>query len=318
MQAPKTSKPQPDLKIYRDRMGHHSYERRQAREPLLDTRANHGFFPALGRAKHKFGMALTQTLLKSINQYEAALAEPRTLVLEQNTVSLESMPNANELKLLHLSDFHLDSDLTIAERLIKIIRPLKYDFAVITGDYYNSIEVPNDSSREALKSIINALEKPTYGILGNHDLLQTAPYIETMGIQLLINESVILPFNDKQIQITGIDDPHLFKTDDLEHAIQSVTVDANLKILLSHSPNHLNRAIDHGFHLMLCGHTHGGQICLKDGKPIVGNGSANRDTISGAWSYKSLQGYTSRGAGTGRTHYRLNCPPEITLHTIRF
>jgi len=39
---------------------------------------------------------------------------------------------------------------------------------------------------------------------------------------------------------------------------------------------------------------------------------------AGAWQYAGMAGYTSRGAGTSLLPVRLNCPPEITLHTLRF
>jgi predicted MPP superfamily phosphohydrolase len=68
---------------------------------------------------------------------------------------------------------------------------------------------------------------------------------------------------------------------------------------------------------MLSGHTHGGQLCLPGGIPIKLEARLPRSMGRGAWRYAEMAGYTSVGAGTSLLPVRLNCPPEITLHTLR-
>ena len=68
---------------------------------------------------------------------------------------------------------------------------------------------------------------------------------------------------------------------------------------------------------MLCGHTHGGQICLPGGLALTFNSSAPRFTGAGPWSYDLMQAYTSMGTGSSVVPARFNCPPEITLHQLR-
>ncbi|MCK7581816.1 MAG: hypothetical protein MZV65_43480 [Chromatiales bacterium] len=67
---------------------------------------------------------------------------------------------------------------------------------------------------------------------------------------------------------------------------------------------------------MLCGHTHGGQICLPGGFPLTWDARCPRRLAAGAWRHGALLGYTSVGAGTSVVNARLNCPPEITVHTL--
>jgi hypothetical protein len=71
------------------------------------------------------------------------------------------------------------------------------------------------------------------------------------------------------------------------------------------------------YDLMLCGHTHGGQICLPGGVPLLTDADSPRSIARGAWRYHGMIGYTSVGAGTSIVDVRLNCPPEITLHRLR-
>ncbi|HSD96826.1 MAG TPA: hypothetical protein VLB06_06745, partial [Sulfuricaulis sp.] len=88
-------------------------------------------------------------------------------------------------------------------------------------------------------------------------------------------------------------------------------------ILLSHTPEAYRNAAHAGFRLMLCGHTHGGQICLPGGIPIITDADCPRALVAGPWMYHGLIGYTSVGAGASIVDVRLNCPPEITLHRLR-
>ena len=68
---------------------------------------------------------------------------------------------------------------------------------------------------------------------------------------------------------------------------------------------------------MLCGHTHGGQICLPGGVPILTDSDAPRAFARGAWNYRGMAGYTSVGCGSSIVDVRLNCLPEVTLHHLR-
>jgi predicted MPP superfamily phosphohydrolase len=68
---------------------------------------------------------------------------------------------------------------------------------------------------------------------------------------------------------------------------------------------------------MLCGHTHGGQICLPGGIPVLTDCDAPRRMARGAWRHGRLAGYTSAGSGCSIVDARFHCPPEITLHTLR-
>ena len=72
-----------------------------------------------------------------------------------------------------------------------------------------------------------------------------------------------------------------------------------------------------GYAFYLCGHTHGGQLCLPGGIPIKLEAVLPRRMGAGAWQYHNMCGYTSVGAGSSVVPVRLNCPPEITLHCLR-
>jgi predicted MPP superfamily phosphohydrolase len=141
------------------------------------------------------------------------------------------------------------------------------------------------------------------------------PAMEDLDIRVLLNESVPVKRKEDAVYLAGIDDPHYYRADNLEKACSDIPQDA-VSILLSHSPEMYRNACHAGFDLMLSGHTHGGQICLPGGYPLMCNISSPRRVCRGSWRHHQLQGYTSVGSGSSVVEVRLNCPPEITLHHL--
>jgi hypothetical protein len=69
--------------------------------------------------------------------------------------------------------------------------------------------------------------------------------------------------------------------------------------------------------LYLCGHSHGGQICLPGERPIITHCRCPRSYKAGPWQHETMRGYTSRGVGTSLFPIRLFCKPEIIIHTLK-
>ena len=146
--------------------------------------------------------------------------------------------------------------------------------------------------------------------------IRMAPAMEAMGIRMLFNECEIIARGDQAIYLAGIDDAHFYRADDIGKAAAPIPRDA-FSVLLAHTPESYRQAANAGFDLMLSGHTHGGQLCLPGGFPIKLEARLPRSMGAGAWRYGDMAGYTSVGAGTSLLPVRLNCPAEITLHTLR-
>jgi predicted MPP superfamily phosphohydrolase len=196
------------------------------------------------------------------------------------------------------------------------LQGLEYDLCVMTGDYRYLTHGPWDKALAGLQTIRPAIHHPIYAVLGNHDSLRMAPAIEDLNIHLLLNESVPLSRGDDTLYLAGIDDPHYFRTDNLDRASADIPVDA-ASILLGHSPEIFRQATHAGFDALLCGHTHGGQIRLPGGLALTYNANCPRRFCAGAWQHHQLQGYTSVGTGSSIVDLRYNCPPEITLHHLQ-
>ena len=230
---------------------------------------------------------------------------------------LPALPSSFDgFRLLQLSDLHCDLDVELTPVIEKLVQTTPHDAAVLTGDFRNGMEGDHGPCLRELERICSALAPVRFGILGNHDFLEMVPELEKIGLPVLLNESFTLERDGARLWISGIDDPHFYKTHDLAKARAGIPPN-ECAILLSHSPETFAQAADAGFELMLGGHTHGGQICLPGGRPIIVPCRAPRKFISGRWEHLGLQGYTSRGTGGCGIAARWNCPPEITLHILR-
>ncbi|RYF16539.1 MAG: metallophosphoesterase [Comamonadaceae bacterium] len=237
--------------------------------------------------------------------------------VRRNEVVLASLPAAFDgFTLLHASDLHLDLSAAHASVLAQRVRGLACDACVLTGDYRFAVSGPGGAALAALRAFVPVLPAPAYAVLGNHDGIALAPGLEALGVRVLMNENVALERGGERLHLAGIDDAHYFRTHDIARAAQGIPPDG-CAILLSHTPQPYREAEEGGFALMLSGHTHGGQICLPGGIPILTDCPAPRALARGPWRHGGLAGYTSAGCGCSIVDARFHCPPEVTLHTLR-
>ncbi len=233
-------------------------------------------------------------------------------------VMLSALPEAFEnFCILHLSDLHIDGMPDHGERLSRIVGKLNYDLCVMTGDLRFHMFGSTEPSLNGMKRLAESIKCPhgILGILGNHDFVEMVPALESCGIRMLLNEKVTIERGDAVIHILGLDDAHFYGANSLEKAIRGLGAD-EVKLLLVHSPEIMAEAARAGVDYYLCGHTHGGQICLPGNIPILTNARCARKYVGGVWQYERMAGYTSRGTGSSCLPVRFCCPPEITLHRL--
>lgn len=236
--------------------------------------------------------------------------------IEREVVIPGLLANFDGFRLLQLSDLHCDLEPAIVDEVIKRLAHLNYDAVALTGDYHNKIGTAYDLSLDLMAKLLPHLHGPRFGVLGNHDFIEKVAFLEAAGLPMLMNEGVPLEKDGQRIWICGVDDAHFFRTEDLARARGRVPANETA-ILLSHSPEPYAEADRLGYQLMLSGHTHGGQICLPNGKAVIKNYRGPLWLMAGEWRHGNLQGYTSRGTGGCGVAARFFCRPEMTIHTLR-
>lgn len=263
--------------------------------------------------------ALLQCGLKLTGLLKRAERHANDLRIEHHEVVLSTLPSQFDgYRILHLSDLHLDGAPDEGEALALQLHAQEADLCVMTGDYRFSTTGAYRAAVQATLDIAHRIDCPDgiYGVLGNHDFLEMVPGLESGPMRMLLNESVTIRRDEATLNIVGVDDPHYYGTDDLGLAGRELVPSA-CSVLLAHSSELAGAAADAGHDLYLCGHSHGGQVCLPGGTPLIHNARAPRSRIAGPWRRDGMYGYTSRGTGSSGLWARTFCPPEATVHVLR-
>jgi uncharacterized protein len=241
------------------------------------------------------------------------------LRIEEKSFFLNELPESFDgFRIMFLVDLHLDGLDGLEQRIAGMLQGMDVDLCCIGGDIRMKTYGRSDECIRKLKNLMQCVHARSgiLGVLGNHDCIEMLPDFEEAGIVMLVNDSWPVDKDGARIWIMGVDDPHYYRLDDAGQAAQGVPEEA-FSIFLAHSPEAFEDAAGVKANLYLCGHTHGGQVCLLEGAPILTNSRAPRFTAAGEWKYQNMQGYTSRGVGPSSIPVRFNCPGEISLITLR-
>jgi len=247
---------------------------------------------------------------------KVALDEANSLSLERVEIYLERLPpKLDGFKIIQLSDTHHSplTSLDHIKRAVKIANRLKPDMFILTGDYVSH-------EREYIAPVAAVLGKlkAKYGIhacLGNHDHWTDAELVTHLfrgeGINVLINEGFRFETKRGSFWLCGVDD-HMAGKTDLTAALRGSFPD-EMKLLLAHNPVIFRESTRVGVDLTLSGHTHGGQIRLRDTEKNI----IPRRRKAGLHKRRDSQIYITRGIGTVVVPMRYQCPPEISLLELR-
>lgn len=220
-------------------------------------------------------------------------------------------------KIAQLSDLHIGGliDKAFIEKIVTKTNALCPDVVVITGDL---IDVSVKKAAAALNELTKLKSKyGIYYIVGNHeyfhDIEEIITYVKSMGIKVLENESVYITDGEDGFHLAGVYDIMGYRVEkyipDLQKALEN-THNAPT-VLLAHQPK-FAKWIYEGVDLMLCGHTHGGQIYPF--RFLVG---LDQPYISGLHKHNDkMQVYVNRGTGFWGPPMRLGSSSEISDITI--
>jgi uncharacterized protein len=238
--------------------------------------------------------------------------------LVTRSISFPDLPQSFDgYRILHLSDTHLDCLPELATVAAGLLVGIEVDLLALTGDIHGHHRAPVAASIGPLAELIKGVrvKDRRLAVLGNHDPAHMAEALEGLGFDVLLNESTVLSRRDEHIVVTGLDDVHRFFTSNALGALSRSA--GGFRIALVHSAEVADHASAAGYALYLCGHTHGGQICLPSGRPIVTHLLRCRHASVGFWREGNMVGYTSRGLGVGDIPLRFNSRGEIVVITLR-
>ncbi|EFU70516.1 Ser/Thr protein phosphatase [Aliarcobacter butzleri JV22] len=215
----------------------------------------------------------------------------------------------DDLKILHLSDLHINKKTSIEKilELVNFCNNLEFDFCIITGDII-------DTKVKFIKNqleILNLLKKEVFYISGNHDLFYGLEDLkkELTNFIFMDNETFKINYKNEIIHLAGLPDrfSKFFKIKREEKIVEDFLKNSP-SIFISHQPKDYKIALNSNSNLFLCGHTHGGQIypfhyLVKLVQPF----------LAGLFYKNKTAIYVNKGLGTWGVDFRFKADAEITI-----
>jgi len=257
-------------------------------------------------------------------------------------------PGSAPLTVLQISDLHMTASQRSKQEWVAGLAALEPDLVIDTGDNLAGF----DAVPGTLKALDPLLDIPGAFVTSSNDYFAPRPknpfkyfwpdHKRVHGTELpwrhlrdgmrergwldLTNAPGELTVGGRRIVLAGVDDSHLDR-DRYDRVAGPADPSADVRIGLAHSPEPrvLDRFAADGYDLLLCGHTHGGQLRVPFYGALVTNCGIDRERVrwlhrwaeptadspNGTWLHVS--------AGLGTSPYapvRFACPPEATLLTL--
>jgi predicted MPP superfamily phosphohydrolase len=282
------------------------------------------FFPTTRRHFIRLAAAAGVTAVAA----DSILLEPNRPRIVRQDIALRRWPERLQgFTIALLSDFHYDPYFSAhpLKAAIGMVNSLRPDLIVLTGDFVSMPLFSRDDERAASTAepcarLLRQMQAPhgLWAVMGNHDFstdvgIVTAA-LRSQGIQVLGNQSAAIEPDGARFWLSGVNDV-LSETANLDSTLQLVPRD-EATVLLAHEPDYADYVSRYPVDLQLSGHSHGGQVRIPLMRPLYLPDLAKK-YVWGLYKIGPLTLYTNPGLGTVGLPVRLNCPPEITLLTLR-
>jgi hypothetical protein len=248
------------------------------------------------------------------------LGFPGDAVHRQLDLPIQSLhPSLDGLRVVHLTDLHMRGRWHRSyDRLLADIQNRSPDLILFTGDFVEC-KYDHRAALPYLQRFIKGLSAKLgiYAILGNHDPDIVRYYVAEQGIPILTHRRVLVPVGEAQVELVGL--PGIARADLDRNFIRSVPppTPGIPRIVLSHYPDYLTAARNLQMDLFLAGHTHGGQACFPNHKPLITHDSLPKALSKGVHRIGRTWFAVSNGLGFSGLMLRVFCPPEWTEFTLR-
>jgi predicted MPP superfamily phosphohydrolase len=282
--------------------------------------------PLIPATRRQFLRAAAAAGVVAIAGDAILLAPNRPRIVRQDFFLPRWPERMNGFTVAVLSDFHYDSHFSIhpLRAAIAMVSRLHPDLIALTGDFV-SVPLVGDDQKAAFAAepcarLLRQMTAPhgLWAVMGNHDDGTDPEHVtralQAENIRVLANHSEPIEQDGARFWLAGVNDV-MSGTADLSKTIRVVPA-GEAVVLLAHEPDFADEAAQYPIDLQLSGHSHGGQIRIPFLPPLYLPELAKK-YVWGTYHVGPLMLHTSAGLGTVGVPMRLNCPPEITLLTLR-
>lgn len=244
---------------------------------------------------------------------------PSGFVWKKASLPIANLPPALAgLRLLHLSDLHLRAYWGQPyDELIERVRAAMPDLILITGDIIENKVDPRPALPFVRRLIPNLRSRlGIYAIQGNHDPDALMPHLPELGVHIVTHRRVELGDGDTRFELIGLTG-HSPSELDMEFLRGLPERRIGMpRVVMCHYPDLFGEAQALEPDLYLTGHTHGGQICLPNGRPILTHDRMPRRFARGIHRIGRTWFVVSQGMGFSGPPIRLFCPAEVMEITL--
>ncbi len=243
-----------------------------------------------------------------------AAYERHQIRLEHVDLRVVGLPQALDgLRIGLITDVHVsasvpDEDIRTAVSLLTNARP---DLVALGGDYVTDLDTTRAVPAADLLAPLAGAPHGALAVLGNHDDDRVVPAaLVSRGFTVLKDARTRLTIRGEPLDVAGL----RYWTRRVSDVARVLHGAGPTTVLLAHDPRRLREAAALDVQLVLAGHTHGGQVVL----PGLGAVAARRfPVVAGPATDGNCTLFVSRGVGTVVVPVRINCPPEVSVLTLR-
>lgn len=237
-------------------------------------------------------------------------------ITRRETVTTPLWPAAFDgLRIGHVTDFHFGELMpaAVAAQVVGRLKGETPDLLACTGDVIDL----DASGVEPILAAMADVQAPMgcFLVLGNHDLLDDPEYLidaaQDHGITVLENQRLSVGHGQEHLHVAGT----MWARTPAENArcVDEVCGQGHVDLLLAHNPKAFDAAAAHDVAMTLAGHTHGGQIAVRN-RPEANMAVAHRRS-AGLYEHGDSRMFVSVGVGSWFP-LRINCPAELAVLTM--
>lgn len=259
----------------------------------------------------------------------ARYLEPDWLDVAEVTLDPLRFPAPKGLRILHLSDLHFGPHVSLEHisHAVELGLAQRPDLIALTGDFVTG------RLREAAPyaAVLRRLSDvaPTFACLGNHDAIVAAGPVGEIArtaavvgllrraqIDVLVNETREIAVRGGRLKVSGLGDLWTGQNQPARclRPVLGLGREPLPHVLLNHNPDARLAAMPYHWDLMLCGHTHGGQL----GVPGIAEWLApvrDKTHIEGLRERAGRLIHITRGVGS-LYGVRFWCRPQVSLLVV--
>ncbi len=150
-------------------------------------------------------------MFRRLGLYQRGLDNVLEIDLVEETFVFPALPRAFDgMRILLLTDLHLDGTPFLTDVIIRKIAGLEVDLCLIGGDIRMETYGPVAPSVRRLRRLVSHVRSRhgIFGVRGNHDCLEMVPALDDSVVVMMSHDSCALDPAEDALLIDGADDHH--------------------------------------------------------------------------------------------------------------